>query len=294
MRRNFRSSAKEDEDSTKDGRHLRSRENQAKPNADLYNFEPNPELINPDHEIVICDHQLSDGFKHYNSDLEFDPNEPITFLTDLKKLDTSENLNSSPKKKLRQSTIARNQDDPLKEELYHSYHRTMEKEEKKMLKRDRERIFFEADKLKTSLDSLNRNEWRRILPTITYIRDPRDTTEVEEKRNWTVELLENQIAKFEAFKRREDKFLGKIRPSHSKFSTNVLSHQDMHLYSQSNKYDFIGDSDTDEEEENMTNEEIKAKRKKRIFQAFGPKIKIKFGNKQLTAEPFQAPKIEDA
>ncbi len=57
--------------------------------------------------------------------------------------------------------------------------------------------------------------------------------------------------------------------------------------------DLVQDSDTDEDENNMTIPQIRRLRLRKKLEKFGPIIKVKFGTKVIIAEPFKATRIEN-
>lgn len=272
MRATRSSGSRIQQDSTGDPQRRSLRSKDAKADASLFNFEEDPSIINGDEPLVIAD--------VVGEPLTFDlPSGGTDFVTDL------QCVGPSSKRKLRWRA------DPLDDELYGAYHRRMEKEEKKMLNRDREAFCTEADTLRSQLSQLNQSDWAKSLSMITYIRDTRDMNELHEKRQWTIASLEAMLAKFDEWKRREDHFLGRVR-SHS--LTPPTEGVDFRFYTNLNKFDYIGDSDTDEEEEQLTVQQIRQRRKCHGTSKFGPVIRIRMGGKQLVAQPFEDTRIEDA
>jgi something-about-silencing protein 4 len=254
-------------------RNLRSKE--VIVDSSLFNFEQDPSIIDPDEVITLVDH--IDGT--LLSDELVLPQ--ISLTSDIISVD------EPVKRSLRRSKSA---DDPLNEELYSLYHRRMEKEEKKMLNRDRETFYSEADKLKSQLQALDQTDWMKALPSITYVRDLRDMDELQKKRKWTVSSINILLDKFEDWRKREDRILGRIR-SHS-LTPPPSGFYDFRFYTSLNKYDYIGDSDTDGEEEKLSVEQIRQRRKLKRFKKFGPVIRINFGGNCLVAQPFEETKIE--
>lgn len=268
-------------------RKLRSKET-PKIDSSLFNYEENPNIIDPDQRIFIVDKK--EVGEVLQNDIEVDQ-KSFSFETNLKTADDLNNKKngSSKRRKLRKSTITRQQPtDPLNDELYIPYNRRMEKEEKKMINWEREKIYSEADKMKAQLEKLHQNDWMKSLQTITYIRDPRDHKEMMEKKEWTIESLKGMLKRFEDWKRCEDRVLGRIRAS----SPSLIQHP-FKYYTNMPDADLVQDSDTDEDENNMTIPQIRRLRLRKKLEKFGPIIKVKFGTKVIIAEPFKATRIEN-
>ncbi|CCH45618.1 Something about silencing protein 4 [Wickerhamomyces ciferrii] len=278
----------------KEVRKLRSKE-APKVNTSLFNYEENPESIDGDAQIKIS-HDNLEECEVLKTDFTIEKSS-VSFVTDLKliddDLDDQNNGNgggTKKKRKLRKSTTSTTRTlkpDPLIDELYHPYNKRMEKEEKKMINWEREKIYSEADKMKSQLEKLQQNNWSRILPTITYIRDPRDQVELEQKKQWTIESLTLLLERFEHWKKLEDKVLGRIRAS-----SPVYKNDQFRFYSSTVDKELLEESDTDEEEDNKTLEEIKTHRMRKKIRKYGPIIKLKFDDKVIIAEPFKSTRIE--
>lgn len=270
-------------------RHSRSTE-EGKIDESLFNFEEDPGVINTEQEIRIV--ELVEGGEALPIDFNFS-REKIQITTDMTEPDDDVDTQGPAKRgrSLRRSTIKKGtHQDPLSDDLYSIYHRRMEKEEKKMMNRDREKVYTEADKMKSQLEALQQPHWARVLPAITYVRDPRDRNEMEEKREWTINSLNLLLAKFETWRKQEEKLLGKRSRNPSVSVGHELN--DLRLYTKMDRYEFIGDSDTDEEENGLSVTEIKRRRLKRRAKKFGPVIKIRFGENVVVAEPFEYPRVE--
>lgn len=267
-------------------RKLRSKE-APKIDSTLFNYEEDPNLIDPEQPLEIVD--VKNDAQVLIPDFQIDKG-LFNFETNLKTVKTDEEANGSSKRRnLRKSTVVRQKpEDPLTDELYTPYNRRMEKEEKKMINWERDKIYSEADKMKSQLASLQQNDWMKILPTITYIRDPRNQDELLQKKNWTVESLNALLKRFEDWKKSEDKVLGKVRAP----SPSTIMQQPFRYYTNKIDSDLLQDSDTDEEEELMSVAQIKRHRLKKKLEKYGPIIKIKFGNQVIIAEPFKATRIE--
>lgn len=270
-------------------RQLRSKET-PKINSSLFNFEENTELIDPNTVFYITE-EVKGGKVLENEEI-IKPIKIKTIMT-LVNHSAEDDDTKTRKRSFRRSTSKKvnvNVKDPLNDDLYLTYHRRMEKEEKKMTNRDREKICSEADKMKSQLESLKSNEWQKSLPNITYIRDVRNFKEMSEKRQWTIDSLNLLLSKFEDWKKREDRVLGRNR---AHILTNHKLLNDLRLYTKLNKYDYIGNSDTDKEEDDLTNAQIRKRRRKKRTDVFGPVIKIKFNDHVVVAEPFKPTRIDN-
>lgn len=280
-----RGKAANDKESTTP-RKLRSKE-APKIDTTLFNYEEDPNLIDPEQTLDIIDENKD--AEVLTPDFVIDKG-LFNFQTNLKTVKSGEEANGSSKRRsLRKSTVVRQKpDDPLTDELYIPYNRRMEKEEKKMINWERDKIYSEADKMKSQLASLQQNDWMKTLPTITYIRDPRDQDELLEKKTWTIESLNALLRRFEDWKKAEDKVLGKVRAP----SPSTIMQDPFKYYTNKISNDLLQDSDTDEEEESMSVAQIRRHRLKKKLNKYGPIIKIKFGNQVIIAEPFKATRIE--
>lgn len=267
-------------------RKLRSKET-PKIDSSLFNFEDNPSIIDPDQKLFIVDEK--DGGAVLVNDFEIDKGS-FSFETNLETVDElkKETNGSTKKRKLRKSTTDRQKvEDPLGNDLYIPYNRRMEKEEKKMINWEREKIYAEADRMKSQLEKLQQNDWMRSLQTITYIRDPTDQKEMLQKKQWTIDSLNVLLDRFEDWKRCEERLLGRTRAPSPAVLQNPFKY-----YTNLVDTDLIQESDTDEEENKMTVTQIKRRRLKNKLRKYGPIIKVKFGSKVIIAEPFRATRIE--
>jgi something-about-silencing protein 4 len=267
---------------------LRSKET-PKIDSSLFNFEQNPNAFDPSQVLTIVEEKNA-GVVIQGEEVP----SKIEIKTVIKEVSDSEdgNLEKTRRRSFRKNTLKSTNlsiKDSLDDEVYLPYHRRMEKEEKKMTNRDREKIHSEADKMKSQLESLQSTEWHKVLPIITYVRDPKNITEMSEKRQWTIDCLNGLLSKFDDWKKREDRVMGRNR-SHIIATHTLLN--DLRLYTRLNKYDYIGTSDTDEEEEDVSIEEIRRRRIRKRTEDFGPVIKIKFGGNVVVAEPFKATRID--
>ncbi|KAH3672088.1 hypothetical protein WICPIJ_010173 [Wickerhamomyces pijperi] len=262
-------------------RQLRRKEATPDAHSNLLNFEDNPDLLDFDQSIRITN-DTEPNLTKLNFDFKYDTKTAVVPPTDLRK-EGIPSSHSKGRRGLRDSTIKNHHDhmaDSLPHTVYELYHRKMEKEEKRMANRDKEKIYFEADKLKSDIETLNSLEWTRSLPHMTYVRDVKDVTEMTKKRDLTVKYIETILGKFDSYKKREDRI--------TKRSKLRLREKDLQIYTKVDKYDYMAESATDEEEENMTNEEIKKHRERKLFAKFGPRIKLNLTNgKTLIAEPFK-------
>lgn len=283
---------------SKSARILRRNEATPKTLSNLLNFEENPNIIEPECPIKIISEPTKDS-SIVKFDFKYDTKTAVVPLTDLKE-EGVPSKQTTGRRGLRESTVNKHHhqvEDPLSHQLYDTYHRKMEKEEKRMANRDREKIYFQADELKSDLASLNSLEWTRCLPHITYVRDPKDPEEMEKKRELTRKYMETVLDKFSTYKKREDRITKRARPLPSQGSKifakkGHLTEKDLQIYTKVDRYEFMVESDTDGEEEVMTNEEIKSHRERKLFNRFGPRIKLNLTNgKALIAEPFKGLKV---
>lgn len=276
----------EDDKGPSNPRKLRSKE-APKPDSSLFNYEENPSIIDPDQKLYIVEDKTNGTIIKPDFKVE---RGAFNFVTDLTTIDDVKKEVNGPAKKRKPrkaKAIRHKPKDPLPDELYLPYNKRMEKEEKKMINWEREKIYSEADKMKSQLEKLQQNDWVKALPSITYIRDPKDHEEMVQKRDWTLSSLNALLKRFEDWKKCEDRVLGRVRAA----SPSVLQNP-FKYYSSMADSELIQESDTDEEEENLSVAQIKERRLKKKLEKYGPVIKVRFGNKMIIAEPFKATRIE--
>lgn len=174
--------------------------------------------------------------------------------------------------------------DCLGDQLYELYHRRMEKEEKKMFNRDREKVCSEADRMALQLEQLLQNDWARHLPHITKVADARDAHELKLKRELTIGTLRSLLSRFKEWKATEDRVAGRSRLAHR-------APQGVQLYTKLTKSEYFDESSTDSDEDDMTVDQIRRNRSRKNSK-YAPTIRIRFSNHSLVAEPFQNPRIE--
>ncbi|SCU89517.1 LAME_0E03994g1_1 [Lachancea meyersii CBS 8951] len=165
--------------------------------------------------------------------------------------------------------------DPLADELYEVYHRKMQKQEIRMVNQDAVQSELEAERLEGVLEGLESQNWLKTLLKTTVIHNADNLEEIMRKREITQDTIGSMLAKFEALKARIA-FLarngrlkgGKQACSRSRisddFSSSRIDHYRLPAFG-------FGDVDlhSDDEEESMSNAEIKAYRKKLREQKFG-------------------------
>jgi hypothetical protein len=88
--------------------------------------------------------------------------------------------------------------DPLTYKSFEAYHMFLERAERRTQTSERERHANEVERLTTLLDDLEGPDWRRKLLEVTAIVNPNDRTELELKRERTLDELRVYIAKYQA------------------------------------------------------------------------------------------------
>ncbi|CAI5759392.1 unnamed protein product [Candida verbasci] len=158
--------------------------------------------------------------------------------------------------------------DPLPSSKYEIFHRKMRKDEKQMINEEKDRNFYELDILTSELQTLNQYNWEKRLCQITKVNDPRDTSELELKKQLTINEIEKILRKSENWRKRNDLF-------NNKFKNYVRK-----------------ETDESDEDYDLPLEEVKLKRKNERRLKYGPKVKLNLGNDLcLIIDPFGIPKI---
>lgn len=88
--------------------------------------------------------------------------------------------------------------DPLTYKPFEAYHTFLERAERRTQTSERERHANEVERLTTLMDDLEGPDWRRKLLEVTAIVNPNDRTELELKRERTLDELRVYIAKYQA------------------------------------------------------------------------------------------------
>ncbi|GCF01472.1 hypothetical protein ZYGM_001216 [Zygosaccharomyces mellis] len=149
-------------------------------------------------------------------------------------------------------------EDMLPDELYLAYHKKMTRHEARMLESDVVQGENEADKLSLWSEKLDLAHWQTELKQITTIRNPDDEEEMERKRVLTKSTIDGMLERYHAMKKNRSILLknnrtGKIDP---------VKHWSR-IYNRINRKVVLDyHSSSDEEEEQMDIDQIRAHRKR--------------------------------
>ncbi|KAK6455322.1 something about silencing, SAS, complex subunit 4-domain-containing protein, partial [Scheffersomyces xylosifermentans] len=241
-------------------RKLRSKDSHRKePSQTLFNFENLNRLIYRNQKITVSNSTSYKNLYVYNADSQLPPSQAISKTSDIK---------------IRKDIIPRKSrskaaHDPLPDKAFDAFHRKMKKDEKVMTNEDKLRILSEVDNLQSQLKLLNQYDWIRHLPTIAYIKDPRDFTELEQKRALTIHEVERLIRKQEHWRKRLEIITASIK-----------------------EFETYGDDEIEEDQYSLSMEALRARRQKERRQLYGPKIKLRLNNLYtLIIDPILPPKI---
>ena len=184
--------------------------------------------------------------------------------------------------------------DGLPDSLFLQYHRKMLRQENRMVQQDVLESEEAADRLTLLYDRLNLPTWPVTLQKITKINDPNDDAEMKLKRSQTKDYIRAMLDKFEMIK---------------KHSSVLQRHKRGNKVDPFEKwpqiFDYIDrsfirdyDSSTDEEEENLTAEEIRVRRRHQREEKCGGSIylglsfnKMENSTFAIVAEPLRRPYV---
>lgn len=94
-------------------------------------------------------------------------------------------------------TGRRNTPDPLNNPTcYEPYHKHVERAEKRTQMTEREKFATEREKFKILKQDLEGPDWKKVLLGVTAVRDSRNKTECEEKKQKTIKEIDGYLNKF--------------------------------------------------------------------------------------------------
>ena len=184
--------------------------------------------------------------------------------------------------------------DGLPDSLFLQYHKKMLRQENRMVQQDVLESEEAADRLTLLYDRLNLPTWPVTLQKITKINDPNDDAEMKLKRSQTKDYIRAMLDKFEMIK---------------KHSSVLQRHKRSNKVDPFEKwpqiFDYVDrsfirdyDSSTDEEEENLTAEEIRVRRRRQREEKCGGSIYLGLSFKKMenstfaiVAEPLRRPYV---
>lgn len=179
----------------------------------------------------------------------------------------------------------RTRQDPLTDEVYHSFHKKMKREEITMSLLDKKRMLLEVQNLEGHLRPLSLTEWMRQLPKITHIVDRSDPSEMARKRDLTKMEIGKLLKKHTEWKELTDQLLKKI----ARFESNRFRKRDP-------AEDSELESDGDDDDENIVLgllEKLQAARAERRLERQGLPTRIILRNGfDLVFGPCKFPTIE--
>lgn len=205
-----------------------------------------------------------------------------------------------------------NAEPALDDRKYINYHRRMLRQESRMIQLDITHGENEADRLLGVYDKLNMFNWQPTLLKVTMINDPNDEEEMLAKREKTKEYIQTLLNNFDNMKKRtlslnkkNAKYVKKIG-SEKTMLPNSISRSDSSVFHGPDRtkiYNYVDRkyysgyvSSSDEEEECMTVEDIKAHRKASRERQCGSALTVCLSNNfnagyAIVAEPLKKPYI---
>lgn len=181
--------------------------------------------------------------------------------------------------------------DLLSDDIYRSYHKKMQKQESRMINDDKIQSEAEAERLQNLSEKLDHLDWINTLSKLTVIHDMRDEEELLLKRDMTKQSIVRMLDKFRDMKRRSNLLSRNYRHGRINPVANRAS-----LYCRIDRKLIMGyDSSSDEEEENMTPEQIRLHRKRNREANYGgtiivqlKRLKNSAAKYAIVAEPLRA------
>lgn len=227
-------------------RALRSKERPKTKDEEKFNFDEEEYEIDPTQRLKT----VNRGYPKVASGLDI-----------LLNADEKRKLIDSMVLEVKHHDIAPNNssEDALPDDLYFAYHKKMSRHEIRMLDSDLVQGENEADKLLLLSEKLDLAQWQTTLKRITVIQNPDDKDEMERKRLLTKETIDSMLVKYQTMKKNRTIALknhrsGKIDPV--KCWPQIYRNIDRRVV--------LGyHSSSDEEENKMDADRIRAHRRKR-------------------------------
>lgn len=109
------------------------------------------------------------------------------------------------------STGRRNTPDPLLTSTFDAYHKHMERAEKRTQMSEREKHASDRENYKGLLQELTGPDWKKVLLSVTAVRDPKNKVELEEKKRRTVNELELYLSRAQEAREREKQLKNRMK-----------------------------------------------------------------------------------
>ncbi|SCU81822.1 LADA_0C01266g1_1 [Lachancea dasiensis] len=167
--------------------------------------------------------------------------------------------------------------DPLSDEIYAAYHRKMYKQEVRMVNQDKIQAETEAERLGGVLEDLQSEaNWVKRLLKTTIVQNPDDEMELQKKRSLTQSSIMAMLQRFGDMKNLASSFArggrAKVVDPDLSFSNTVKR---INNYRRPALIDFDElNLTSDEDDERLSNSEIKAQRKSRQERRYGGTVVI--------------------
>ncbi|QLL31906.1 hypothetical protein HG536_0C00730 [Torulaspora globosa] len=179
--------------------------------------------------------------------------------------------------------------------VYSSFHRLMFKQETRMLEMDVVESEAEAERLHLLREKLDMIHWPITLRKVTVVNDLNDEAEILRKRELTKQCIDSMLEKFEAMKRRSSMLARNHKRNRIDPSKDLAA-----VYNQVDRRQIINyHSSSDEEEEGLSADQIRAhRRQKRQEQCRGSIIiqltlnpQVANARYAIIAEPLRKPYV---
>ncbi|CCH62386.1 hypothetical protein TBLA_0H00980 [Henningerozyma blattae CBS 6284] len=180
--------------------------------------------------------------------------------------------------------------DLLADDKYKAFHKKMVRQEARMIEGDIIEAEQEAECLQLLRDKLLMPHWITTLLKATIVNDPTDATELDNKRTLTMELLNHILERYNELLKLKTTLTKNQK--HPPIQKNINRQK---YYDRIDRHVLVGyQSSSDEEEEDMTVNEIRERRRKKRIDQLGYPIHIglaKFNvltpTYEIIAEPLQ-------
>lgn len=270
-------------------RSTRSSSNHEEQGSEKFDFNAEHE-INPDIPLKLVTSRTALKYKGDNADSErvgaCDAKDAMN-----KMILKIENHHIKPKKY--ESKKKQKQEDLLSDSLYIPYHKKMLKQENRMIEKDIQESEESADNLTLLYDKLNMSTWPITLQKITKINDPNNENEMILKKALTIDKLNHMLQKYKLMKKQASV----LHKRNKTFLINPFVNWSEVYKHVDRRFILNYDSCSDEEEENLSIQEIKDRRKRKRDEMCGGTITISLGMQQMAsklaivAEPLRKPYI---
>ncbi|SMN19853.1 similar to Saccharomyces cerevisiae YDR181C SAS4 Subunit of the SAS complex (Sas2p, Sas4p, Sas5p), which acetylates free histones and nucleosomes and regulates transcriptional silencing [Maudiozyma saulgeensis] len=183
--------------------------------------------------------------------------------------------------------------DSLPDTLYYAFHKKMLRQENRMIESDINESYETAEHLEQLYNKLEIVTWPTALAKMTKINDPTDMGELNEKRQMTMDKIMNMLDKYNLM----NEHASILQKHKSKFKINPLIDYSKIYRTVDHLLLDNYESSSDEDEEELTTEQIRAHRLKKRTKTCGGVITIGLKTRELReqfaiiAQPLKTPYV---